>query len=140
MKAIRLRRKLSSLAVLAAALVFTGCEESVTGPRASRISLGVWGGESAGLVVTADGATADFGCSSGKIETPLVADVSGRFEVTGTIVFAAGVPDGPAHPARFVGRVEGDTLTLEARILEPAASIGPVTLRFGQPFTGPHCA
>jgi hypothetical protein len=124
---------------MALVVVFVACEDSVTGPRGTRVPLGTWGGTSASLTVTTHGADGEFGCMGAKINRPLVADAFGRFDVSGDVFDQAGPVNGFRRAARFLGQVAGDTLTLEIRALDSGQRVGPIVLRFGEPFSGGRC-
>ena len=89
---------------------------------------GRYGGDGARLDVRADGLRLDLACAQATIGTPQV-DARGNFTATGSYQTAHGGPDrvdesGRGNPARFVGRLAGDRLTLE---IIPATG-EPVTL------------
>jgi hypothetical protein len=102
--------------------------------RASEpLPLGTWGGEDAGVIVEANSAHVHIGCTKGDTDGPLAVDDEGRFEATGTYdVDAFPVERDILHPARFSGRVSGETMTLEVRLTDSDQRLGPVTLRLGQ--------
>ena len=93
---------------------------------------GNWGGEGAGLQITEEGAQLFFDCAKGSIEGPITPDEDGRFEVTGRY-FKEG--PGPTRPeqtqgvgARYLGQLEGNTLTLSIRLTLSRDVLGPFTL------------
>jgi hypothetical protein len=76
----------------------------------------LWGGEHLALEVTTAGASLDFDCATGTMSGALVPDAQGKFMVRGALIRE---PPGPtmrgensAAPARFTGRIQGDTLRL----------------------------
>lgn len=134
-------RLLLTRLVLLAILVTSACSDSATGPTEGRVKTGVWGGTSAGLQVTQTGATARFSCGRGQIDEPLILDRDGRFDVFGTYFVEVG-PSSIPHTARFLGRIEGNELTLTVRLLDTNQNphIGTFVLTFGILFQGPFCA
>jgi hypothetical protein len=87
----------------------------------SRVREGAWGGEHVRLRVSAGGGTLEFDCAHGEVSAPFVLDREGRFDLSGTLT-----REGPgpirigrlpsAAPARYSGRVEGETMTLSVKV------------------------
>jgi hypothetical protein len=100
---------------------------------------GTWGGENAGLIATDSSAHVHIGCTLGDTDTPIHPDSYGRFEVVGKYnVDAFPVDRGVFHPARFVGDVSGNELTLTVTLTDTGVQLGPVTLVRGkEPKMGP---
>ena len=94
---------------------------------------GTWGGENAGLIATDSSAHVHIGCTLGETRGPIRVDADGRFEVEGTYnVDAYPVDRGITHPARFSGRVVGNSMTLSVALTDTARVLGPVTLVYGK--------
>ncbi len=135
---MRLTRSLVSVGL---ALV-GGCTEAVR-PSAGALAEGTWGGNNAGVIVTADVTHVHIGCTLGDIPIRVVADADGRFDVAGDYLLRAfPVAMGPRLPARFVGRVLGQTLVLTVTVNDTTAgrveTLGPVSVRLGDvPMLGP---
>jgi hypothetical protein len=93
---------------------------------------GNWGGEGAGLQITEDGAQLFFDCAKGSIEGPITPDEDGRFEVTGKYIREGPGPTRPEQTqgvgARYLGQLEGNTLTLSIRLTLSRDVLGPFTL------------
>ena len=100
---------------------------------------GTWGGENAGLIVDQSDVHVHIGCTLGDAVGPIKPDVDGRFEATGTYnVDAYPVNRGITHPATFIGRIVGETMTLTVSLTDTARVLGPVTLIYGkEPRMGP---
>jgi hypothetical protein len=97
------------------------------------VPVGTWGGESAGLLVRADGAHAHIGCTLGDVTGPIPLDGEGRFDVAGEWnVDAFPIDRGILHPARLSGRSDGRTLTLSVRLMDTGQVLGPALLVFGR--------
>ncbi|PYQ11425.1 MAG: hypothetical protein DMF80_21645 [Acidobacteria bacterium] len=110
------------------------CEASRTGLGA--VPVGTWGGEDAGLVVSADSSHAHIGCTLGDVTGPIPLDSEGRFDVAGQWnVDAFPIDRGILHPARLSGRTDGRSLSLAVRLTDTGQALGPVALTLGQP---PH--
>jgi hypothetical protein len=80
------------------------------------LTRGVWGGRGVQLEVEARGATVEFDCAHGRIES-LTLDADGNFEARGRIVAERGGPvrvdeREEERPARFTGKVSGEKMTL----------------------------
>jgi hypothetical protein len=104
------------------------------GPKSSL--LGSWGGDGAGIEITADGARLEFDCAHGTIDEPIRIDDAGRFEAKGTYVREEPGPtrkeDRGGEPARFRGKVEGDSLSLTLELPGSDRSPSPFTLTRGR--------
>ena len=100
--------------------------------RAGGSVTGDWGGEHVGLVTTGGGARLDFDCANGSIDGPIAPDGEGRFEVAGTYVREGRGPVRPdqlkGEPARYRGRIEGNTMTLSVELAGSDVAIGTYTL------------
>jgi hypothetical protein len=112
---------------------------TVKGGRAAvskTLTAGVWGGEHLRMDVGEGGASLEFDCASGIIERPVVLDGDGRFDVKGGYTPEHGGPirrgeELKGRPARYVGRVRGETLTLTIVAADPEETIGEFTLTRG---------
>jgi len=107
-----------------------------TGPTEGRVDVGPWSGEHLRVDVTPAGATTEYDCAHGTIDEPLVADRTGRFSAAGTHTFDHGGPiridEVPnRHPARYDGRVTGDTLQLTVTVTDTVQVLGSFTLTRG---------
>lgn len=133
-----------SLATAVAALALSGavsCHAAGVAPGplaadAGRVPAGRWGATGVVLDVAADRAATDFVCAHGTIDEPLRLDRDGRFDVRGTHVNERGGPsregeEARPRPARYLGRVDGDTITLAIELAEPAETLGPYKLTRG---------
>ena len=118
-------------------LVLLAC----SGAMATRITEvdGRWGGDNAGLIVDNTTAHVHIGCTLGDATGPIRPDADGRFEAIGTYnVDAYPVDRGITHPARFTGRITGQTMTLTVTLTDTNQILGPVTLIYGkEPKMGP---
>lgn len=108
------------------------------GGTARTAPAGEWGTRGAELNVTPAGAEIEFDCAHGTIDEPLRLDLSGRFDAAGTFSRERGGPvridEKPdSHPARYRGRVEGQTMTLTVTLTETKEDIVTLTLTRGQP-------
>ena len=111
-------------------------EPAVRATPQTRVPTGIWGGQGLALVVTDAGAHAEFDCASGDIAAPLAIDNDGRFAADGVFIQERAGPvregeEAERKPARYSGRVDGDTMTLEVALTESKQSIGTFTLRRG---------
>ena len=101
--------------------------------------VGTWGGDNAGLIVTATDVHVHIGCTLGDALGPIRPDADGRFQANGTYnVNAFPVDRGIVHPAQFTGHITGQTMTLTVSLSDTARVLGPVTLIYGkEPKMGP---
>jgi hypothetical protein len=97
---------------------------------------GIWGGPHVRLSMSEEGIQIEFDCAHGTINTPLVTDAQGRFDRLGTFVregpgpIRVGRTPG-ARSARYSGRIEGKTMTLNVNLTEPDQPLGTYTLAQG---------
>jgi hypothetical protein len=111
---------------------------AATSARITEVA-GTWGGDNAGLIVSDADVHVHIGCTLGDAPGPIRTDSDGRFEVTGSYnVDAYPVDRGILQPARFTGRIIGQTMTLTVSLTDTARALGPVTLIYGrEPKMGP---
>jgi hypothetical protein len=100
------------------------------------LAAGVWGGDHLRMDVNESGAALDYDCAAGMIERPIVLDDGGRFDIKGTFIPQHGGPvrrdeEIKARPARYVGRIRGDVLTLTVSLADPEEAVGEFTLTHG---------
>ena len=137
-------RPSSRLAGVALAVLAAACGSDVAATvRPADLPLGTWGGDSAGLIVSDTAAHLHVACTFGDVSGRVPLDASGRFDVAGSYVLRAyPIAVGPSLPARFVGRVEGQTLTVTVSVDDTVQHQrvvrGPVVVRLGDdPRLGP---
>ncbi len=125
------------------ALLAASCSSSPTGPASGDLTLGTWGGDGAGVIVTDSVVHVHVGCTFGDMPPGVVLDAEGRFTVDGSYVLHAyPVVVGPRLPAQFSGQVLGRRLTLAVAVNDTTTghvvALGPVTVRLGEePQMGP---
>lgn len=121
-----LSARLAVLGVLAA-----GCAEMTS----FSISISTWGGSHIGIEITATGGTVQYDCAMGRIDEPIrVRD--GHFDVTGVHWPGQGGPIGVdttrvGRPARYLGTVRGDRMTLTVILTDTGETLGLYQLRKG---------
>jgi hypothetical protein len=127
-----------SPAVLLAVLGLGACSgASVLPPTDGILAEGDWGGENAGVIVTASSVHVHVGCTFGDVAGKITLDESGSFSVDGSYVLRAyPIAVGPSLPARFTGRVRGGSLTLSIAVNDTVEKkqvpLGPVTVVYGR--------
>jgi hypothetical protein len=111
-----------------------GCSLSGPSPSDGAPVTGAWGATHAALTLTDTGGTIEYDCAGGALRSPIRPDAAGRFAIDGVHVRGHGgpvrigeVPD--SLPARYVGRVRGDHMTL--RVLVGVDTLGPFELQRG---------
>src|SRR5688500_4368763 len=127
-------RHATGLLALGIAAAAAGCTLPGPSPSDGVPVTGAWGAAHAALTLTDAGGSIEYDCAHGARGSPLRPDAAGRFTVDGVHVREHGgpvrmgeVPD--SLPARYVGRVSGDRMTL--RVLVGADTLGPFELRRG---------
>ena len=120
------------LSVLWAACLCFSCA-SVPTLTQSAVPSGVWGAQHVNLDVSSAGARIEYDCAHGTIDGPLALDAGNRFDVRGTHVRERPGPvpeDEPKGvPARYTGRLEGETLTITVTLTDSNEEVGTFTLK-----------
>lgn len=112
------------------AWLLAACGDSARIPE--RLPEGTWGGDEAGMIVSAAGAHVHVRCTVGDIESPIALDRQGRFDAPGRHnVDAFPVDRGIFHPARYSGSTDGRNLMLTVRLTDTGQTLGPVGLVLG---------
>jgi hypothetical protein len=130
---------LGCLAVLGA----LACDGAATFGTAAELATGTWGGENAGVIVSAGSAHVHIGCTNGDFPAPIELDEAGRFSVAGDYLLDAfPVAVGPTMPARFAGVLRrGElviTVAVNDTIDDELVVLGPASVRLGrEPELGP---
>ncbi len=112
-------------------------------PNDGAIAVGTWGGDSTGFIVGDTAAHLHIACTYGDVSGRIPLDANGQFDVSGSYMLRAyPVAVGPAVPARFVGRLDGATLTVtvtvDDTVQHQTVVRGPVVMKFGdEPRLGP---
>lgn len=115
-------------------LAALGCAPAGPSPADGEAPLtGRWGGEHVALTLSDQGGTVEYDCAHGGISEP-VRSAAGRFAAAGVHVREHGGPvrvdERPdSLPARYVGTVSGDRLTLQ--VVVGPDTLGPFALRRG---------
>ena len=100
------------------------------------IQNGTWGGKGITVEVTDGNATVEYDCAHGTIEG-LKLGRDGGFEARGTHTLESMGPERQgaepaARPARYAGRVSGDTMTLTVTLTDTPGEVGTFSLVFGR--------
>lgn len=108
-------------------------EAMMPGPDGDRLRPGTWGGEHVALTVTDEGAHVEFDCAFGDISQPLTVGPDGRLAVEGVYVQEHGGPvrsgeEPDRKPARYSGRLSGQTLTFDVTLIESHETVGSFTV------------
>ena len=129
-----MRRRLDVCILMGALTIAVGCSGVVATPSDGSPLIGEWNGLHASLTLTESGGSIEYDCAHGGLRAPVEPDAAGQFIVAGVHFRGHGgpvrigeVPD--SVPARYIGKVQGDELTL--RVLVGTETLGPFTLRRG---------
>jgi hypothetical protein len=126
-------------AAVSALVIGAACSSSRTSaplPADGLIPLGNWGGEGAGMIVGDTAMHLHVGCTYGDVSGRIMLNASGQFDVAGSYMLRAfPIAVGPSVPARFTGRLDGNTVTVTATVNDTVQKktvvMGPVTVIFG---------
>ena len=99
------------------------------------LAAGLWGGDHIRMVVDGSGAQVEYDCGSGTIDQPIALDANGRFSAKGLYKPQHGGPrregETSGERAQYVGRVNGDTMTLTVTLENGGERIGRFSLARG---------
>jgi hypothetical protein len=117
--------------VAALALLLAGCGEVTS----FSLSISTWGGSHIGIEITVSGGTVQYDCAMGRIDQPITVR-EGHFDVTGVHWPGQGGPVGvdttqAGRPARYLGTVRGDRMTLIVILTDTGETLGLYQLRKG---------
>jgi len=131
-------RQLIAASMSVLALVIGACSSSRASapPADGLLPLGNWGGDGAGMIVSDTAMHLHVGCTFGDASGRILLNSNGQFDVPGSyMLHAYPIAVGPTVPARFTGRIDGNTVTITATVNDTVAKQtvvkGPVTVVFG---------
>jgi hypothetical protein len=148
MSAVSLRHLWAPVAALTvgsllALLLACGASTATLPAFDGNLPLGTWGGDSAGLIVGDTAMHLHIACTYGDVSGRISVDATGHFDVAGSYMLRAyPVAVGPAVPARFVGHLDGGTITVtvvvDDTVMHQTITRGPVVAKYGdEPRLGP---
>lgn len=129
---------------VAGVMLSLGCSGTVANlsPFSGELTLGTWGGDAAGMIVSDTSMHLHVGCTYGDV-SGRVAVTNGSFDVSGSYLLRAyPIAVGPTVPARFTGKVTGNvatiTATIDDTVQHQTVVKGPVVVTLGEtPRLGP---
>lgn len=129
---------------IAAALVVSCASSSATlAVSDGALALGTWGGDSSGLIVSDTAMHLHIACTFGDVSGRVPVASNGDFDVAGSYMLRAyPIAVGPSVPARFIGHLDGATLTVKVivddTVQHQTVVRGPVVVKYGDaPRLGP---
>jgi hypothetical protein len=141
------RRKawLGAIGLVAFIGAFGACSSATSAvlPPDGLVPLGNWGGDSSAMIVSDTATHLHIACTYGDVSGRIAFDATGAFDVSGSYMLRAyPITVGPTVPARFVGRLNGSTLTVTAIVNDTTqhktVTRGPVIVTLnGDPKLGP---
>ena len=137
--------RLAPLSVAAACTALLACSSSGIAPALvdGKVTLGTWGGDNAGMIVSDTAMHLHIGCTYGDVSGRIMVAADGSFDVAGSYMLRAyPVAVGPTVPARFRGQIDGViakvTVTVDDTVQRKTVVLGPVNVKFGvEPRLGP---
>jgi hypothetical protein len=110
------------------------------------VPVGEWGGPHVRMTTTDTGASLEFDCAFGRIETPLRPDPDGTFDVAGVVMHEVGgpvapdTPPPPPKPARYAGWTDGKEMRLTVTVTGDGGwELGTFSLGYGRRATLDKC-
>jgi hypothetical protein len=132
------QRSIAAGASAIALALVVACSSSRAGapPADGLLPLGNWGADGAGMIVSDTAMHLHVGCTYGDASGRIALNSNGQFDVAGSyMLHAYPIAVGPAVPARFTGRLDGNTVTVTVTVNDTVAKQtvvkGPVTVVFG---------
>src|SRR5688572_2772726 len=118
------------------ATVLAACAPATTNVDPGWPAIGRWGGDHVALELTPAGGTIEYDCAHGGLTEPVRPGSGGEFEAIGVHVREHGGPIREGErpdsvPARYLGRVTGDRMTLRVYAGSRPDTLGPFELRRG---------
>jgi hypothetical protein len=117
-------------AIRAAGLLAVLAVGACGAPTAPEI-VGTWGGPDASIILGPEGGTLQYRCGSGSMDPGWTLSASGVLEGVG-MHYDGGGPLPPQgrepHPARYLGHLDGDRLTLTTVLTDQGLTLGPFEL------------
>lgn len=139
------RQRITMFATIVAIVAIVSCSSSSTALAVSdgALTLGTWGGDSSGLIVSDTAMHLHIACTFGDVSGRVPVAANGDVDVAGSYTLRAyPIAIGPSVPARFVGHLDGATLTIRAivddTVQHQTVVRGPVVVKLGDaPRLGP---
>lgn len=137
------RMTVIALSATCALVVSCSTSSATLGVSDGLLALGTWGGDSSGLIVSDTAMHLHIACTYGDVSGRIPVAANGQVDVQGSYVLRAyPIAIGPSVPARFVGHLDGATLTVTAivndTVQHQTVTRGPVVVKLGDaPRLGP---
>lgn len=105
--------------------------------KLTAVSPGNWGATGISLMVEENAVKMEFDCAVGEIKEKLIKNADGEFDANGFYTaegFGPVVKDNlpKPQPAHYVGKISGDTMTLNITLTETKQKIGNFSLERGK--------
>jgi hypothetical protein len=132
-----------ALGATCALVVSCSMSSATLGVSDSVLALGTWGGDSSGLMVSDTAMHLHIACTYGDVSGRIPVGADGQVDVHGSYTLRAyPIAVGPSVPARFVGHLDGATLTMtvvvDDTVQHQTVTRGPVVVKLGDtPRLGP---
>jgi hypothetical protein len=131
--------------VAVVALAVLSCDRDLSQPSGfvDVVPVGTWGGDSAGMIVGDSSVHFHVACTFGDVSGRIAVNAAGGFNVVGSYMLRAfPIAVGPTLPARFVGQIDGNTVTttviVDDTVQKRTVIRGPVRVTLGvDPRLGP---
>lgn len=112
-------------------------EENMNNSNLQPVSEGNWGAAGINFVVEGTDVKIEYDCANGEIKSKLMKNENGDFQADG---FHTRESFGPVRldnlpkpqPARYEGKISGDTMTLVVTLTESKEKVGEFTLEHGK--------
>jgi hypothetical protein len=114
--------------IIVLAVALCGCAMAPADP------VGAWGGDHISMIIGEGGAEIEFDCAQGRIDGAFNVGAGGVFNLAGVWSPEHGGPvrqgeEVEIRPARYTGKIVGNTMTLSIAVDSPPADLGPFTLK-----------
>ena len=102
-----------------------------------KVQNGLWGGNHISMEITDSGAKIEYDCAHGTIDQPVMVNRKGKFNLAGSHTRETGGPvrsdaEPNTRPARFTGRVAGNSIRLTVTLTDTGETLGVFSLTLGE--------
>lgn len=129
---------MKTLCLATAAVGVLACSDAAAVfPPDGLVPLGQWGGDSAAMIVGDTATHLHISCTYGEVSGRIPIRDDGSFDAAGSYLLRAfPIAIGPTMPARFIGRIDGNTATVFVTVTDTiekkTSTRGPVMVTLGR--------
>jgi hypothetical protein len=126
---VRIADAIARAPLVAGSLIAASCVHPDPSSNAATLRSGTWASSQAVIIVTTQAVHIEFACGSGDIPQVPSLNNRGSFTTDGIMIKAVG-PGLVKQAVRYVGAVNGETLTLTVTATDSGENVGTYTVRY----------